>query len=77
MPEAAVDEDSHSQPGKYEVWVPEHTSFSSPARDLMFSKKRDHRQFGIFVPATANTGHNLRAPQFVENIRHQSFKVTQ
>jgi hypothetical protein len=58
MPEAAVDEEDEFEFGEGEVGVAEESVVSAPAGDAVEAEERDEAEFGGFVFAGTDGGHD-------------------
>jgi hypothetical protein len=75
MPKTTVYEDSNARLPEDEIWTSEYSRISPPTRYRVFSKKRHKRKLCVFVPASSNARHDLRASIFVEYVGHVNLSV--
>jgi hypothetical protein len=55
VPKATINKHYHTITTECEIRIAENSSASAPSRYVMFSKNRDHPNFGILVTATADS----------------------
>jgi hypothetical protein len=70
VPETTIYENRHPSALKYEVRFPKQSCSSPPAGNPMRSKKRNHPQFSIAIPAATDARHYRTALRRVEDVNH-------
>jgi hypothetical protein len=72
MPEASIDKNRKPQLWKNEIGFSNKGPSSPPTRNTMSAENSYQLQFGGFIAAAPNTGHDFRAFLFREDIRHSN-----